>query len=161
MMNELYTQEDVKNLSARIWKCAAICIGVIVIALGVGITTCFFVTDENAKLLQTINIVLSSLCACVALYFLLNEIMPKRAKKAYVEKMLNSTAKMVRGRVADVGKKVTVVKYVSTYEVRLLDEEGKDWILYLDAEKQTKDLKGHIVEFKVVNNKIVGYGDAQ
>ena len=40
-------------------------------------------------------------------------------------------------------------------------EEGKDWILYLDAEKQTKDLKGHIVEFKVVNNKIVGYGDAQ
>lgn len=161
MMNELYMQEDVQQLSARIWKYAAVCIGLIVVALGVGITTCFFITDDNANVLQTINIVLSSLCGCTALYFLLNEIMPKRARKAYVEKMLNSTAKTVRGRVAKIGRKVTVVKYVSTYEVQLLDETGKDRILYLDAETQTPDFTGHIVEFKVVNNKIVGYGDAQ
>lgn len=161
MIKELYTEGDVKNLSTRVWQYAAVCIGLLVIALGVGIVTCFFVTDENANMLQTIDILLTSICGCVALYFLLNEIMPKRAKKAYVEKMRNSTAKTVRGRVVNIGKKVTVIKYVSTYEVQLLDEEGKELVLYLDAEKQTQDFKGHIVEFKVVNNKIVGYGDAQ
>lgn len=160
MMNMLYTKEDVQSLKKRMWIYAAVCIAVVVIAVGVGVATCFLVNDNNAKLLKIIDIVLTAVCGCVALFFLFNYVIPLRARKNYIEKMLGSTTKTVRGRVTGKGKKVTTVKYINLSELRLNDEEGKEIILYWDEDNGDKNFAGHIVEFKVVNNKIVGYGDA-
>ena len=159
-MNMLYTKEDVANLKKRMWKYAAICIAVVTVAVAVGVVTCFLVNDSNAKWLKIIDIVLTSLCGCVALYLLFNHVTPIRARKNYIEKMLNSTAKTVRGRVTGKGKKITTVKYINLSELRLNDEEGKEVILYWDEDCNEQNFEGHVVEFKVVNNKIVGYGDA-
>lgn len=160
MMKMLYTKEDAANLKKRMWIYAAVCIAVVVIAVGVGVVTCFLVNDDNAKLLKFIDIVLTAVCGCVALYFLFNYVTPLRARKNYVEKMVNSTPKTVRGRVLGKGKKITTVKYINLSELRLSDENGKEIMLYWDEEKGEQNFEGHIVEFKVVNNKIVGYGDA-
>ena len=159
-MNMLYTKEDVKRLKKRMWKYAAICIAVVAVAVAVGVVTCFLVNDGNAKWLKIIDIVLTALCGCVALYLLFNYVTPIRARKNYIEKMLNSTSKTVRGRVTGKGKKITTVKYINLFEIRLNDEEGKELILYWDEDCGEQNLEGHIFEFKVVNNKIVGYGDA-
>lgn len=161
MMKQLYTTDDVRELSSGIRKFAALCVALVVIAVGAGVASCFFITDANANMLKIINIVFSSACGCTALYFLLNSVIPAHAKKNYAEKMLNSTSKTVRGRVTDKGKRITTVKYKDLAELRLNDEEGKETVLYWDMEKGEPDFVGHIVEFRVVNNKIVGYGDAQ
>ena len=160
MMKMLYKNEDVQNLKKRMLIYTVVCIALVVIAIGVGVATCFVVNDDNAKMLKIIDIVLTAVCGCVALYFLFNEVIPTRARKNYIEKMLNSTSKTVRGRVLGKGKKITTVKYVNLSEIRLNDEEGKELILYWDEDNGKQDFEGHIVEFKVVNNKIVGYGDA-
>ena len=160
MMKMLYTKDDVNSLKKRMWIYAAVCIAVVLIAVGVGAATCFLVNDNNAKWLKIIDIVLSSLCGCVALYFLLNYVIPIRARKNYVEKMVNSTPKTVRGRVLGEGKKRTTLKYINLRELHLSDEEGKEILLYWDEDFSGHNFEGHIVEFKVVNNKIVGYGDA-
>lgn len=160
MINMLYTKDDVKTLKSRMWRYAAICIAVVVIAVAVGVITCILVNDSNAKWLKIIDIVLTSLCGCVALYLLFNYVTPIRARKNYIEKMLNSTTKTVRGRVTGKGKKITTVKYINLSELRLNDEEGKEIILYWDEDCGEQNFEGHVVEFKVVNNKIVGYGDA-
>lgn len=161
MMNMLYSNEDVKNLKKRMWIYAAVCIALVVIAVGVGVVTCFLVNDDNAKWLKIIDIVLTAVCGCVALYFLFNYVIPVRARKKYMEMMLGSTAKTVRGRVTGKGKRITTVKYINLSELRLSDENGKEIMLYWDEENGEQNFEGHIVEFKVVNNKIVGYGDAQ
>lgn len=160
MMNMLYKKEDLSSLKKRTWLFAAISISAVVIAVVVGVITCFMITDDNANTLKIIDMILSSVCVCVALYFLFNEIIPTRARKNYVEKMLNSTAKTVRGRVAGKGKKITTVKYINLSELRLTDANGKEVVLYWDNDSGEQNFEGHIVEFKVVNNKIVGYGDA-
>lgn len=160
MIKQLYAKDDVQNLGSRMWKFAAICIALVVLAVGVGVATCFLITDDNVSMLKTIDILLSCVCGCVALYFLFNGVIPVRARKNYVEKMLNSTARTVRGRVIGKGKKITTVKYINLSELRLNDENGKEVILYWDNDAGEQNFEGHIVEFKVVNNKIVGYGDA-
>ncbi|MGN0813417.1 MAG: hypothetical protein ACI4MQ_07915 [Candidatus Coproplasma sp.] len=156
----LYSKEDVKSLKKRMWQFVAICIALVVIAVVVGVVTCFFVNDNNAALLKIINMVLSSVCACVALYFLVNNVAPIRARKNYVEKMVNSPHKTIRGRVTGKGKKITSVKHLNLSEIYLNDESGKEILLYWDEDIGEQNLEGHVVEFKVVNNKIVGYGDA-
>ena len=160
MKKTLYTDEDVRRLRKRIGKYAALCIALVGTAVAVGVTTCFFVTDANAKTLKTVNIVFSAACGCVALYFLFNYLLPARARKNYTEQMLRSTVKTVRGRVAGKGRKITLVKHLSHSELRLYDEAGKEIVLYWDDANGETAFEGHIVEFQVVNNKIVGYGDA-
>ena len=160
MMKMLYSKDDVQSLKKRMWIYAVVCITVVVIAVGVGVVTCFLVNDSNAKWLKIIDIVFTSLCGCVALYLLFNYVTPIRARKNYIEKMLGSKSKTVRGRVTGKGKKITTVKYINLFEIRLNDEEGKELILYWDEDCGEQNLEGHIFEFKVVNNKIVGYGDA-
>lgn len=163
MMKELYSSNDIKHLRIRMWKFASVCIALAIIIIGVGVATCFLITDDNASMFKIIDIVLGSVCGCVALYLLLNGVIPIRARKNYIEKMLNSPAKIVRGRVTDNGKKknITVVKYMNISELRIIDEEGKEFLLYFDNDTENCDLEGHIFEFKVVNNKIIGYGNAQ
>ena len=160
MMKMLYSKDDVQSLKKRMWIYAVVCITVVVIAVGVGVVTCFLVNDDNAKWLKIIDIVFTSLCGCVALYLLFNYVTPIRARKNYIEKMLGSKSKTVRGRVTGKGKKITTVKYINLSELRLNDEEGKEVILYWDEDCGEQNFEGHVVEFKVVNNKIVGYGDA-
>lgn len=161
MMKELYTSDDAKCLTARMWKFAAICISLAAVVLGVGIATCFFVNDDNATWLKVLDIVLGSVCGCVALYLLFNGVIPARARRNYINKMLASPSKTVRGKVTGKGKKITVVKHMDFSELHLIDENGKQIILYSDNDTDGYDYEGHVVEFKVVNNKIVGYGDAQ
>lgn len=160
MINMLYSIDDVKTLKSRMWIYGVVCIALVAVAVAVGVVTCFLVNDDNAKWLKIIDIVLTSLCGCVALYLLFNYVTPIRARKNYIEKMLNSTSKTVRGRVTGKGKKITTVKYINLSELRLNDEEGKELILYWDEDVGEQNFEGHVVEFKVVNNKIVGYGDA-
>lgn len=160
MMNMLYSKEDVISLKKRMWLSVAISITAVVIAVGVGVVTCFLVNDNNATWLKIIDIVLTSVCCCVALYFLFNYVIPNRARKNYVENMVNSTPNTVRGRVTGMGKKITTIKYIELSELHLCDEYGKEIILYWDSDVGEQNFEGHIVEFKVVNNKIVGFGDA-
>lgn len=161
MMKQLYTGDDVKDLGAKIRKFVGVDIGLIFFALGVGIATCFFVSDSNAQLLETVDIVLSSVCGCAALYFLLNTILPARAKRNYISHLLSSDTRTVRGRVSGEGKRITIVKHIRSSEIRLTDEEGREHILYWDLDNGTPDFEGHIVEFQAVNNKIVGYGEVK
>ena len=160
MMNMLYSNEDIQSLKKRMWIYGVVCIAVVAVAVAVGVVTCFLVNDNNTRWLKIIDIVLTSLCGCVALYFLFNHVKPLRARKNYIEKMLGSKSKTVRGRVTGKGKKITTVKYINLSELRLNDEEGKEIILYWDEDIGEQNFEGHVVEFKVVNNKIVGYGDA-
>lgn len=161
MTKRLYSKEDVEKLSSLMWKYAALCIALVVIAVNVSVIFCFFVTDDNANMLKNINIILCSVFGCVALYFLFNGVTPVRAKKNYVEKMLNSPCKKVRGRVIDNGKDITAVKHITLSEIRLTDENGKERILYWDKQIALPEFASHFVELEVVNNKIVGYGDVQ
>ena len=75
--------------------------------------------------------------------------------------MLNSPCKKVRCRVIDNGKDITAVKHITLSEIRLTDENGKERILYWDKQIALPEFASHFVEFEVVNNKIVGYGDVQ
>ena len=161
MMKQLYSEDDVKKLGDKIRKYAVIDIELVILALGVGITICFFVTDSNAKILEAANILFSSVCGCTALYFLLNTILPAREKKLYISRMRRASAKTVRGRVFGKGKKITLVKHLNFSEFRFTDEKGNERILYWDTDNGEPDFGNRIVVFQLVNNKIVGYGDAE
>lgn len=160
-MKELYTKEQVQKLTLNIRKLAALCIALVVVAIAEGITTCFFVNESNAVLLKIINIVVSSVCLCVALYFLLNGILPVRARKNFISRLLNSPTIKLKGRVIGRGKSMTNVKYIELTELHISDENGKEHILYWDLENGDPDFEGHIIVFDVVNNKIVRYGEAE
>lgn len=161
MVKQLYSEDDIKKLRAEIRKFAAVDIGVVLFALSVGIATCFFVSDSNARILETVDIVLSSVCGCIALYFLFNAILPTRAKKNYISHLLSSDAKTVRGEVLDKGKKITIVKYINSSEISIIDEKGNKRILYWDLDNGEPDFEGQVVGFQVVHNKIIGYGDVE
>lgn len=160
MIKYLYSAADDKRLSDGLKLDIVICVVMMVVALTVGITTCNFVTDDNATLLKIINIVVSSVCLCTAVYFILNGIVPKTARRNYIEKMLFSTPISMRGKVIGEGKKITATKQIELIELRILDEEEKEFVLYWDLKKDKPDFIGHVVEFCVVNNRIMGYGDA-
>ena len=161
MMKQLYSEDDVKKLGDKIRKYTLIDITLVILALGVGITVCFFVSDRNAKILEAANILFSSVCGCTALYFLLNTILPARAKKNYTLRMCRASSKTVCGRVFDKGKKITLLKYLKFAELRFTDEEGNERILYWDTDNDEPNFENRIVGFQIVNNKIVGYGDAE
>ena len=72
MMKELYSSNDIKHLRIRMWKFASVCIALAIIIIGVGVATSFLITDDNASMFKIIDIVLGSVCGCVALYLLLN-----------------------------------------------------------------------------------------
>lgn len=159
MMKQVYTADDVKKLNFVIRKFLIIAIALVILALGVGIATCFLVNDGNAMVLEIIDIALSSVCGCVAIYFLLNNITPARAKKRYIVKALNSPAKTVRGRVMSKGREITAIKHMKFRELKVYDEEGNERVLYWDTANGEPEFEGHILEFKAVGNKIVAYGD--
>ena len=161
MIKQVYTSDDVKKLNAVIRKFLIIDIALIALALGVGIATCLLVNGDNARVFETIDITLSSVCGCVALYYIFNYIAPVRARKNYIVRVLNSPAKTVRGRVAGKGKRITALKYMIFCELTLFDEEGNERLLYWDIANGEPEFEGHIVELKAVNNKIVAYGDAE
>lgn len=160
MIKNLYSRDNVKMLSHSLRIDMLICVVLIIVAITVGVITCFFVTDENASLFKVIDIIVSSLCICVAVYFILNRIRPKRARKQYIERMLNSTSKSIRCKVIEIGKKITIEKYINLLELLVVNADGKELILYWDLENAMQNFVGHIVRFCIVNNKIIGYGDA-
>ena len=75
--------------------------------------------------------------------------------------MCRASSKTVCGRVFDKGKKITLLKYLKFAEFRFTDEEGNERILYWDTDNDEPNFENRIVEFQIVNNKIVGYGDAE
>ena len=75
--------------------------------------------------------------------------------------MRRTSAKTVRGRVFGKGKKITLVKHLNFSEFRFTDEKGNERILYWDTDNGEPDFGNRIVVFQLVNNKIVGYGDAE
>lgn len=160
MKKYLYSESDERKISVKIKKDVFICLGLVVAAIAVGIITCNLVTDDNATMLKIINIIMSSVCLCTTAYFILNRIIPGSAKRDYVERMLYSKSNAIRGKVIGDGKKITAMKRIDLIELRILNAEGKELVLYWDAEIDKPDFVGHIIEFYVVNNKIIGYGDA-
>lgn len=160
MRTYLFSQADVKRLSSELKSDRLLCAGLMTLAVVFGVITCRLVTDENAMLLKTANILVSSLCLCVVVYRVLNRIIPRKARKNHIEKMLRSSPKALRCKVMKEGKKITAIRYVALTELLVLNEEGKELVLYWDAASGKQNFVGHIVEFYVVNNKIVGYGGA-
>ena len=75
--------------------------------------------------------------------------------------MCRASSKTVCGRVFDKGKKITLLKYLKFAELRFTDEEGNERILYWDTDNDEPNFENRIVGFQIVNNKIVGYGDAE
>lgn len=161
MIKDLYSAEDAKKLGNSIRKYAIIIAALLLCAAAVGVATCFSVNDGNASLFKIVNIIVTSLCFCAALYFFFNEIQPMAARKNFIEKMVNSPGRKFRCRVTRRGKTLTSARHIKLTELQVYDENGKEQILYWDMENGEPDFQGHIVEFKLVGNKIVGYGDAQ
>lgn len=161
MMKQLYQTQDVQKYNNLLKKYCAIAILLILLAGLTGIIICFFVDDDNANVLKWINIVWSSLCLCTAIYVFLNEIQPLRARKNFAARILCSNGKRLRGRVSDCGRTITSERYITLQEICLIDENGKEHVLFWDLEKGKADFKDHIVEFYVVNNKIAGFGEAE
>lgn len=161
MVKELYSEEDVRELSSGMWKNAALSISLVVAAVAIGVVSCFFVTDANANILKYVNIALSSVCGCVALYVLLNGVAPKKARKNYISKVLDSESELLRGVVTGKGKTRIAAKYIKFCELFLTDEEGNERTIYWDMEIGEPEFEGAAVEFSIVKNKIIGYGDAQ
>lgn len=161
MTKYLYSRDDVKKLVDELKSDGIRCAVLLAVAVAVAVTTCGVVTDENAMLLKTVNVLVSSVCLCTVVYFILNRILPKRARKNYVEKMQRSTKKTVRCKVMETGKKITAIKYIDLLELVVLSEEGKTQVLYWDLANGEQHFVGHIVEFYVVNNKIIGYGESK
>ncbi len=159
MIKYLYSEVDTRELSLKLKRDVFICVILLIVAVTVGIFTCTFVTDDNAMLLKIINIVLSSVCLCITVYFILNRIVPISAKRTYIEKLLHTDPSTVCGKVTDGGKKITAMKRMEFIETCVLNEDGKELILYWDSAIAKPDFVGHTVNFYVVNNKIVGYGD--
>lgn len=160
MIKYLYSRDDLKTLSHSLRIDMLICVMLIIVAITVGVITCFFVTDENASLFKVIDIILSSLCVCITAYFILNRIRPKRARKQYIERMLNSASKSIRCKVIEIGKKITIEKHINLLEFIVINADDKELVLYWDLEDAMQNFVGHIVKFCIVNNKIIGYGDA-
>lgn len=160
MRTDLYSRADVQKLSSELKKDSLLCASLLSLAALFGIITCRLVTDENAMLLKAVNILVSSLCLCFAVYRVLNRILPRKARKKYIKKMLNAPEKTVRCKVMKEGKRITAIKYVDLTELLVLNEDGKELVLYWDSASGEQKFVGHIVEFSVVNNKIVGYGGA-
>lgn len=159
-MTALYTEKDLKKLGAQLKKYAIICAVPAAVAVVVGVVVCFFVTEANAAALKTFNIIFSCVGFCAALYVLFNYVLPVKAKKDFVFRMVNSNAKKARGKFVGKGRKITVEKHLTFFEIVIQDASGKEQVLYFDSEIPMPAFEGHVVEFSVVNNKIVGYGDA-
>lgn len=159
MIKYLYSNADERKLSNGLKLDIILCVVMIVVAVTVGITTCNLVNDNNATMLKIINIIVSSICLCTAVYFVLNGIIPKTARRNYIETMRCSTPSLICGKVIGDGKKITATKRIELIELRILDEEERESVLYWDLEKDKPNFVGHIVDFYVVNNRIIGYGD--
>lgn len=159
MIKHLYSKLDERELSVRLKIDVLICVLLLVVAVTVAVITCTMVTDDNAVILEIINIILSAVCLCVIAYFILNRIVPNSAKREYIEKLLRTKPCTVRGKVVGDGKKITAMKRMELIEVCILNEEDEELVLYWDSKIDKPDLVGHIVDFYVINNKIVGYGD--
>lgn len=161
MTTELYTKEQINIYANRIKKYAAISVAIVLATIGASVGLCFAVNDGNATVMKLLDIAISGTGLCVALYLLLNEILPTRSRKNYASKMLASRAKTVACRVTGYGRTVTAEKRLRLKEIRITDAESKEQVLYWDAEQALPDFEGHIVVFKVVNNKIISYGDTE
>lgn len=158
-MTALYSQKDLHNIGKRLQKYVIICLSLVFIALAVGVTVCFFANETNLDGLKLFNIVFSSVCCCIALYLLLNKILPICAKKIFVSQVLSATTKTIRGKVSVSEKKITLSKYLSFFEVRLVDASGRENLLYFDSSVAMPSFDERLVALEIVNNKIVGYGE--
>lgn len=153
MIKYLYSEADERMLSKSLKADIIICVFLLITAVVVGVFTCHMVNDDNATILKVINIIESSMCLCTTAYFALNRIIPKSAKRTYIEKILDSSPIIVRGKVIGDGKKITVLKRITLIELCIINEEGKESVLYWDSDIVEPDFIGHIIEFYVVNNK--------
>lgn len=160
-MKALYSQKDLQRLKKQLRKYIIICLALVFVAISVGVAVCFFATETNLDALKLFNILFCSVCCCIALYLLLNKVLPTYAQKDFVLRTLNADTKTIRGKVSVKDKKVTISKYLTFFEVILVDASGKENLLYFDSTIELPAFDGQLVALEIANNKIVGYGEVQ
>ena len=94
-MNQLYNAEDFVRLCGVGKRYALVAATVLVVALAVCISVCFFVNDGNVIWLKVINIVISSIGGYVSIPLLFDKIIPSFARANYIDKMLSSVSQSI------------------------------------------------------------------
>ncbi len=156
-MTELYSKEQLASFRAAIKRFAVVAIAVVVSCLAVCTAICFFVDRTNASWLKVINVAISAVGGCVALYLLFNGILPLVARKNFVEPLLFSEHKTLVGVVESVGKEFTISKNIRAKELTVKTQDGCSLLLYWDTAMPFPDLEGKQVAFRTVRNCIVAY----
>lgn len=160
MNKKLYTAEESHALGKIIRRGILGMIGLVVLSIGVGVICLVFANLENKNWMILLNVILSSLCGCFALYLLFETVLPAHYKREYNDEMRNSKGRIVRGLVIKDGKCKTLNRYITFKELWIRDVSGEEKVLYWDISFDDASLLGHVVQFRVVNGKIVEVEEA-
>ncbi|MDE6372973.1 MAG: hypothetical protein K2L72_00570 [Clostridia bacterium] len=157
MMTELYSDKELRKLKFDLRKYSCIFAAVIIAFAAVCLTLCFFVTENNVTALKAVNITVSIVGGCAALYILFNKILPVNSRKAFTKQIISEPRVVVCGTVTGVGKTITVAKRISAIEIILNAAQGTTLSVLLDCTKDVPEFVGKEVEFITARDKIVAY----
>lgn len=161
MMQEVYTAEEFALIVSRFKKTVITEIAIILTAIAINVTLCLLVNDANAKWLEWVNIALSVMVGWVAIYLLFNVILPAFARKKYVYRLVSCERIVICGVVESTERTVTIEKNILVRELKVVDGDGNENLLYWDCAKELPAFSGDKeFEFAVVQNRIAAYGDA-
>lgn len=157
MMKELYSNEQFEALRSAGKRYIKTAVCMLAVSLAICAAVCFFVDETNATWLKMLNILISGIGGCVALYWLFDRILPSVARQKYLAHLLSAVGAAVAGHVEDTGRDSTVARYISARELKITDDKGRVSLLYWDLGVPLPALDGKYVTFRAVQNRIVAY----
>lgn len=162
MMTEVYTPDELSSIKNKIKRYLWVESAIILLMFAVDITLCVIVDETNVSWIKLVIISLSVICGWSAMFILFNVILPSFARKKYVDGQLNLERRIVYGRVVETEKSnsMTIEKHVKVIELKVVDDDGTENILYWDTTKKIPRFGQNEFQFAVVQNRIAAYGDA-
>lgn len=157
-MTELYSNQQLSAIKSAIKRFACAAVAIFIFTFAICTIVCFLVNRNNAVWLKSINIVVSTVGGCVAIYLIFNTVLPLVAQKNDVQWLLYSVRKTIVGIVEITDVQLTVSKHISVRELNVTTENSDKIILYWDNAIPFPNINGKQVVFHVVNNRIVAYG---
>ena len=155
-MADLYTGEEVTGVRRTLHREILACVLSLAVALVVCVILCFFVTDTNAKLLRNVNITLSSVGGCAALFLLLNIVLPRAARLSVLRQLTGGQPQTLCGTVTGIGGELTLRRGLTVRELTLCAGNAER-TLFWDTEKPCPLTVGTTVTVRTVENTVVGY----
>lgn len=155
MIKELYDRETLIGLLLARRKYIILSIVIFLGCIAASVVICFFVNDENASLLEAVNILLCLSGGWIALFWLFNKILPLDSRIRYLRLLMFSERERVCGKAEQTGRIITISKNIRAHEIILGGEEPT--VVYYEACMPLPESFGKETAFFVVQNKVVAY----